>query len=213
MFVLLFGLKYAVFFHRYEQRCQTIDIPRQRLMSEIGSFPAHRLIALKPKAKNIAGIGGRLKAARSNLRLKQEAVASHLGIGTRTYVEREAGRRAMSVGEIEAMGELGVNIHWLVTGEGEMMRDGIGISPPVTTKFAPVHPSSLPIDEVARIFRKTKAFYEEAAELSGWRPPRRTEDTLVTFLFTFALSGAFAETGDLVELLASLRGDIERREN
>jgi transcriptional regulator with XRE-family HTH domain len=180
---------------------------------------ARGLSVLRAKERHAEGISRRLAEARSRLGLTQEQVSRRIGIGLRTYLRSESGERGMSAAEIAAVSELGVDTEWLLTGQGEMIRPSVAASPHSSGLTEerlgePPSPSArLAPEEIEGIYRRVKAIYDEAIRVGGgWEPPRRTESALLTFLFGFAVrSGAFARTGDIVELLGFLRHDLERK--
>jgi len=128
----------------------------------------------------------------------------------------------MFVGEIAAMGELGVNTDWLLTGHGDMIRGtrSPGLSE-ADERNLPSHGASLDArpaltpDEAARIYRTVRIQLEEVGRQCGWRPPRLTEKAMKSLLFSIALGREFGEktptNADLVEFFDLLRQDMERR--
>jgi len=63
----------------------------------------------------------RLKAARAELKLKQEDVVAQTGIPIDTYRKYEGGKRLPGADALAALAKLGINVHWLVTASGEML--------------------------------------------------------------------------------------------
>jgi len=102
-----------------------------------------------------ADLAARMKEAREQLGLKRPAdLAERIGISARTYEGYEQGRSPPKVATLRGLAELGVDLNWLLTGEG--------------TAIAPIQPminSSLP-----RIARKSSethaiAMFASATEL------------------------------------------------
>ena len=76
---------------------------------------------MKVSGCDLAGIGGRIKAARDSLGLSQDGLALAVGVSKRGIQSNE---RQISVpgGEVICgMVHLGINANWLLTGEGPML--------------------------------------------------------------------------------------------
>lgn len=70
-------------------------------------------------------VGERLETVRTWLGLTQQEFATRLAIATSTYNRYATGDRASIKNEqLEALAGLGVNLNWLVTGQGEPMNGG-----------------------------------------------------------------------------------------
>jgi repressor LexA len=66
-------------------------------------------------------VGQRIKTARKHRRLNQEELSGRLGIHRNSLVRYEHGERGVDVELlVRIAAQLGVALHWLVTGEGEM---------------------------------------------------------------------------------------------
>jgi len=66
-------------------------------------------------------VGQRIRAARRARELNQEELSRRLGIHRNSLVRYERGERGIDVELLVRIArELGVSLHWLVTGEGEM---------------------------------------------------------------------------------------------
>lgn len=65
------------------------------------------------------GLGERLLQIRKRLALTQKQIAGHLGVGLRTYVSAEAGEAPLETGAVAKLAAFGVNLSWLLTGNGE----------------------------------------------------------------------------------------------
>lgn len=66
----------------------------------------------------------RLKQVRKFLKLNQADFAKRLGVGTRTYQEYEYGNTELKLSVLAKLKELGININWLIDGEGSMLVSG-----------------------------------------------------------------------------------------
>ena len=75
---------------------------------------------MRAEAKRVGGISERLRAAREAIGLTQREMAERLGLALVTYGRSETGNRAMDEGELAALAGMGINLHWLVSGEGQM---------------------------------------------------------------------------------------------
>lgn len=174
-----------------------------------------------------ADISGRLATARSFLGRTQEGMAVRFGLTRKTYSRSEAGERPLEAPELLHLREDGINIEWLLTGEGEMTRAGHAqstLSDSRGRRFGggegggrelrdgqeETTAPRMTVEEIALVLRRTKALIENAVREGGWRPPRLTEEALLTMLFTLALRGADASIADIVEFLGFLRQDLER---
>lgn len=66
-------------------------------------------------------VGQRVRLARRDKNLNQEELAERIGIHRNSLVRYERGERGIDVALLVRISEvLGVSLHWLVTGEGEM---------------------------------------------------------------------------------------------
>jgi transcriptional regulator with XRE-family HTH domain len=65
-------------------------------------------------------IGDRLKMIRKEMELSQAKLADELSIHLRSYVSYEQGQRQIPQSVMLQLLEKGYNIHWLLTGEGNM---------------------------------------------------------------------------------------------
>lgn len=65
-------------------------------------------------------LSARIKAWRGSLGLTQEQFARRAGISQATLVGYEGGQRAPGAAALSAIAKTGVNMNWLLTGEGEM---------------------------------------------------------------------------------------------
>lgn len=62
-------------------------------------------------------MGARLAQERTRLKLKQPAMAKHMGVVTRTYTKYEAGGEEISAGALARLAAIGVDILYIVTGK------------------------------------------------------------------------------------------------
>lgn len=62
----------------------------------------------------------RLEATRLHFGLSLRAMGKHLGLGKSTWHQYERGQREPSMQALVKLAELGINVNWLLTGEGQM---------------------------------------------------------------------------------------------
>ncbi len=67
-------------------------------------------------------ISDRLKAARAALGLSQREIAAKSGVSARGYQGYEDGRSVPGGDALTGLASLGINVNWLLTGDGEMLR-------------------------------------------------------------------------------------------
>lgn len=65
-------------------------------------------------------IPDRIKAWRQSLGMTQDQFAAHSGISKTTLVGYEVGQRKPGADALAALARTGVNVNWLLTGEGSM---------------------------------------------------------------------------------------------
>ncbi|SDH89369.1 helix-turn-helix domain-containing protein [Roseospirillum parvum] len=68
-----------------------------------------------------AALAGRLRAVREALGMSQRALSERLSGSTRGWQDYESGRSLPGTAVLAQLQRLGVNINWVLTGEGEMM--------------------------------------------------------------------------------------------
>ncbi len=66
-------------------------------------------------------IGRRLKEIRSHFELNQSDFAAKLGLGQSTYAGYETEKRSVPDEIKEKISHIGINLHWLITGQGKML--------------------------------------------------------------------------------------------
>jgi len=65
-------------------------------------------------------IGERLKIIRQKLKLSQKEMASLLNVSLNAYQRYEMGSRGLNLDKMKILAQrLNINLHWLLTGEGE----------------------------------------------------------------------------------------------
>lgn len=74
-------------------------------------------------------ISDRLTLIRDKLKLTQGAAASKFGIPFGTWKQYERGPSEPGAGALRNLADGGVNIHWLLTGEGEMLLEDVKVLP------------------------------------------------------------------------------------
>lgn len=62
----------------------------------------------------------RLKSIRKSRGFSQETFSGSLGVSLRSYQNYESGRHPIPSGLLCSLAEIGINIHWLLTGDGKM---------------------------------------------------------------------------------------------
>lgn len=75
----------------------------------------------KASTSHSSEIGGRLKAARAHLGLKQDVLAAQSGVSYSVYQKYEMGRSVPGGDAIAGFIHTGINANWLLTGEGPML--------------------------------------------------------------------------------------------
>jgi hypothetical protein len=160
-------------------------------------------------------------------------MAARFGLTRKTYSRSETGDRPLEDRELLHLREDGINIEWLLTGEGEMTRAGdaqSGLAEPprgialggggsaagdVRDGRAPQERTPrITAEEAGQLLRRTRSLIDQAVSASGgWRPPRLTEEALLTMLFTLGMRGAEATIADVVEFLGFLRQDLDQSES
>ena len=73
----------------------------------------------------------RIKTLRTFLNLTQQEISDQIGIKQQTWAHYEKGRRKLPIETMLALSShFGVNLHWLMTGRGDMLQQSKGDSPP-----------------------------------------------------------------------------------
>jgi len=91
-------------------------------MSEVENDPRSTLPTSGAEVGSDFGIGARLEQAREALGMRQEDMASKLGVSLSTYHRHRRDGRALAAYTLLPLAKEGINLDWLVTGEGSMMR-------------------------------------------------------------------------------------------
>ena len=84
-----------------------------------------RRTAAVPTSGDEAGsvaIGERLELVRDELGMKQADLAAAVGVSLRTYHRYRSGEAPLGASELAQIAKLGIDLNWLVTGAGAMMR-------------------------------------------------------------------------------------------
>jgi len=74
--------------------------------------------------QNFLEVGKRLATVRRHFEIKQVDFASYLGVGLRGYQLWERGKPNFNSYSMQKLYEKGVDLNWLVSGHGPMLRDG-----------------------------------------------------------------------------------------
>lgn len=73
-------------------------------------------------ARNVA-VAERLRSVREFFRVAQPDFAEKCGVSIRAYQDYEAGKRLPGSETLQALAEAGIDLNWLLTGTGQMLRD------------------------------------------------------------------------------------------
>ena len=101
--------------------------------------------------------GERLKKARAALRLTQREPADTAGMPLPSHKDYEWGKRTPGGDALAAYARAGINVQWLLTGEGEMLvgnravREGAATHGQAPTGGAEVHGESVDLELLERI--------------------------------------------------------------
>lgn len=104
-----------------------------------------------------AEIGERLRAFRQALGCSQEELASRLQVPLRTYQNYDQGRSAPKAHALKHLADLGINIHWLLTGEGVMLMASAGPSSPTASPALDMKLMGLILEDVFRVYAEEGA--------------------------------------------------------
>ena len=66
----------------------------------------------------------RLKEVRQWKKQSQSEFAKSFGISLRSYQYYESGDRALPIDLLRTLADMGINIHWFITGNGDMLIEG-----------------------------------------------------------------------------------------
>lgn len=78
--------------------------------------------------RNLALIGERMKVFRESLGLGQEQLAAQIGGSKRGIQDNEWGKAAPNSKILVGLAKLGLNVNWLLLGEGEMLMKNVSTS-------------------------------------------------------------------------------------
>jgi transcriptional regulator with XRE-family HTH domain len=140
----------------------------------------------------------RIKAWRHALGLTQEEFAKRAGISKATLVGYEVGQRKPGAEALAAIARTGVNMTWLLTGEGEMLPRA---SPPVLRVLEGKGERRSADDDVARLLRQIEAILNADPD-----PERR----LMRAQELFARAQELARLGELEQAVAELRDALDK---
>ncbi|MEW5790004.1 MAG: helix-turn-helix domain-containing protein [Pseudomonadota bacterium] len=142
-------------------------------------------------------IRDRIKAWRHALGLTQEEFARRVGIPKRTLVGYENGEREPGSSALAAIAKTGVNMTWLLTGEGEML-------PAKQTKTEENQRDSADLDALAGdAIERWRAIMKLAADM----PDKERAILLNEF---FARAQSTAELAELRQAVQSLTASLKR---
>lgn len=77
---------------------------------------------MKTPVNQLIEQGERLKQIRNDLKLGQTEFAEMLSLDQAHYSRTENGKHEIKAKTLVKIADIGYNIHWLITGEGEMKR-------------------------------------------------------------------------------------------
>lgn len=100
---------------------------RQDWLRALATAAEHRMDLARSRAPHqAADVGGRIKAWRLSFALTQEQFAALISMPKRTLVGYENNEREPGAASLAALARTGVNLNWLLTGEGERQaRSGV----------------------------------------------------------------------------------------
>ena len=94
------------------------------------------IIRLGINRSDAVTVGARLEQIRSNLGLTQAEMGARIGLPLRTYTRYASGERSPSAEALQALVQIGINLNWLMSGEGQMRPGGAEAPPPAPTSAA-----------------------------------------------------------------------------
>jgi transcriptional regulator with XRE-family HTH domain len=106
-------------------------------------------------------VGDRLEEVRSWLGLTQAQMADRIGLPLRTYTRYAKGERSPSSEALQALVRLGVNLNWLIEGQGQMSQQDGGLFP---TSGQHSLPQTINPDLYGRVLEAISTVYREL----GW---------------------------------------------
>ncbi|GAA0575547.1 helix-turn-helix transcriptional regulator [Caenispirillum bisanense] len=74
----------------------------------------------------LAGVPDRLRSLRESRKVSQKEMAATVGASQRAWADYEGGRTLPGAGVLAALAEQGVDLHWLLLGQGSMQRQPSG---------------------------------------------------------------------------------------
>ncbi len=74
----------------------------------------------------VSGVPDRLRGLRETRKLSQKEMAATVGASQRAWADYEGGRTLPGAGVLAALAGQGVDLHWLLLGEGGMQRQPSG---------------------------------------------------------------------------------------
>jgi transcriptional regulator with XRE-family HTH domain len=155
----------------------------------------------KPEADADPAVARRLVQVRDALEWSQEGFADQMGVSRRAYQRYETGERSPKLRQLQGLAEVGVNVHWLLTGQGRMLlreEDGGAAEPAQTLGFRPTDP-----DLMGRIIDTIRAVHKAR----GWHVSDRALGERAARWYDEIVSAA-ADPADRLDLLAQLQLDL-----
>lgn len=151
-------------------------------------------------------------------------MADKMSVVVRPYQMYEAGERPPKADGLAALARLGMDINWLLTGVGHMVRypDGAQAQSAETSQIhrelqetpsGPQAASGEPASQCgdwtgkdigARV-RSAKHLLETACSAVGWEPPPLIGHLLHTMIFSYAI-----DLEDIISLLGAMKDEAQR---
>lgn len=163
-------------------------------------------------------ISDRLTQLKDKLGLSQAQVSSKFGIPLGTWRQYERGPSEPGAGALRNLADGGVNIHWLLTGEGEMLLedaarvpDDVQASIDMALAYAGDKEAAQRTQSRSQVvmdkFNAAWRQLQEIIDTEGYRPPRMTLENFKSLLWHFpdygpVVQAAVKELAEQAEQLA-----------
>ena len=100
----------------------------------------------------IEQMGSRLVQARKGLGMTQDAFSAHTGLPLSTLKKYEGSHTVPGADALALIAQAGINVHWLLTGCGEMFIDSPAVSPTPVVASATRVETRINVDALAAAF-------------------------------------------------------------
>lgn len=145
-------------------------------------------------------IADRLRVARESAEYTQTGIAVAVGSKLRSWQEYEAGNRMPGGAVFQGVAKLGINVNWLLTGEGPMRADEI---PATQTGAEAATVNEGVLADVISVLR-------EREQLTGRRFPPDREARLIVEIYQYIIEDEAGPTPEdrakVLKLVASIIG-------